>query len=759
MSNYPVQLDSDDNLYLVHDALRLRLSKDYNPGDTSITVEGDLLILSRFPITGLITLTEQCQNIENRAISFSYTNIDYVNGIFEGLVLLDGYVDILKPSRITHVTQNVMAEQHNTLKDSLIAIEEFVGIKGTTDTAPFGETMEGRINFLRNIVLKPRARFTANKQTGLVPLEVEFKDLSFRLGTDGIYGPVRITWDFGDNSISEISLISNISTISATDEVPEGVDDVYVYDTDGGTIRKTYLKPGIFTVTLTVQNDFGDDICKFENYIKARMPAPNTAIIRFRDTSGQIATPGTPSNGPFEIVPKIRSPINTLVDMEIQNGENPSTPGYSYAGEILDESDNPIDPITNYTWSLGDDLSHANSSYTQAAYGIGGIYDLKLRVDTEFGAYRITTYEDAIDIVENVNLWYWTIQNNTTVKAYEYGLISETFKLNSTSTYAIVRNDSFLDNVVESDKQKQEFNKNNGFAIRGTTNSGAGGNAILYWASGRNELDPISSEEINVVEYNAFNDTYITRTSLSRPWNWLNLNSVSASFFAFGANTTEPLPNTSPTNLTKSTLDLTSFTLTSVSLTIDDFSNGAQELMQNPSLYDGDGLSQYGDFSVYRTAWKDNAGYIARNDGVGPYFRIKNFYRTEGTVGSPFQRVRKLTDIQGQTKLEGQLTNLSMGIYLFNNTGSISAFNDTSSTWSTGGPGINSVTYRTLQDTTVSGFDSAANTLQIASDSDRRAYITFDYSENTFLKYNEIDTTFTTLGSRPSGEQWNMGIF
>ena len=176
-------------------------------------------------------------------------------------------------------------------------------------------------------------------------------------------------------------------------------------------------------------------------------------------------------------------------------------------------------------------------------------------------------------------------------------------------------------------------------------------------------------------------------------------------------------------------------------------------------MFDGSGQSVYGHHSVTRTTWKDNTGYIARNDGVGPYFRIKSFYRTEGTLGNPFKTMRKLIDIQGSTELEGQLGSLSQGIYFFNNSGSISAYSSSSSTWSTGGPGINSAAYRTLQDTTQPNYDDPANTMLVATDNDRRAYMTFDYSSRVFLKFSEIDLTFVTLGWRPEGDQFMMGIY
>lgn len=755
-SNYPQELDTNDNLFEVHDSVRMVLAEDYNPGDTSITVELSVPASSRMTETGIITLTEQCSEIDQRALSFYYSGWDADTGIISGLELLPTYTDVMKPKRITNVTVNVMAMHHNHLKDALIALQTFVGVKGTIDTEPFGSTLEGRINFLRKLVLQPKAWFTANKRTGNVPLEVEFKDMSFRLGTDGTSEEVTITWDFGDQTASTISIIS------ASSMVPEESVNVLVRDTDGDTITKIYHEPGIYDVKLTVENNFGSDECIFEDFINARVKAPQNAIIRFvEDTSTQEATPGVPPNGPFETVPIIRSPINTLIQIEIPTGENTTgTPGYSYAGEELDDDGNPIDPVVDYTWSLGDDLNHPSSRETKASYSIGGIYDLKLRTDTEFGAYRITNYENAIDIVENTNLWLWLFTDDTTVRSYEYGLISETFKLTDAPTFTVTRDDSFLDDAPEDSREQMvhEFYRNTGFAPRSNTTSGRGGSSLLYWASGRAADDPVSSEKINIVEFDGFTGTYLSRTPITRAWNWANLNSLNYSYFIFGAVDEYP-PSTSPTNTDKQQLSLSELTVATSALVADNYLNGAQELTENVAKYDVDGNSEFGNYSVYRTAWKDSTGYILRNDGVGPFFRIKSFYRTEGTSSNPFVSLRKMQDVQGPTKLEGQLTNLSTGLYFLNNSGSVSKFTPEASTWTSGGPGVNSLLYRNLQDTNVIGYDDTANTLLLASDGDKRAYLSFDYSENAFIKFSEIDLTFTTLGSRPTGDQWMVGIY
>ena len=181
---------------------------------------------------------------------------------------------------------------------------------------------------------------------------------------------------------------------------------------------RSYHEPGIYDVKLTVENGFGSDTVIFPRFITARTKAPNEAIIRFiENTVNQDSTPGVPPDGPFTQTPVIRSPINTLIQIEVPSGENPSTPGYSYAGEALNGSSQPIDPIISYTWSLGDDLLHANSPETKASFSVGGIYNLKLRTDTEFSAYRITTYDNAFDIVENYNMWMWIFSDISTVNS------------------------------------------------------------------------------------------------------------------------------------------------------------------------------------------------------------------------------------------------------------------------------------------------------------------------------------------------------
>jgi PKD repeat protein len=730
-TNYPDALDTNVNLFLVHDALRVMLVEDYSPGDTSIQISG--AAISNFPLTGFITLTEQCtEPVTNRAISFFYNS--RTDTSFDELEILPGFTDVVKPKNVTNVTQNVMAEHHNSLKDALIAIEEFIGIKGTDDRLPLGPTMEGRLNFLRKLVLKPRAWFSVDKRIGIVPMKTTFKDLSFR-------GPTKFIWDFGDNTSS------SVTTVFATDTAPD-VPDIIVDDLDGGTIEKIYHNPGIYSVSLTVSNEFGEDTIVLPDLISARIAAPDEAIISFTAGANQTITDIDPLEDPFlydHLLPGIiNARTGTLIDLSVvDNGENPS------------------DPVIKYTWKLSDDLDHTLTTTAKASYSVGGYYDVKLRVDTDFGAYRITTLEDAINIIERENLFIVTFDPTSVstaitknITAYEFGLVSETFKTKNRSATSITKDYRFLStSLPEYDRQKREFLSNNNMAQRGTIFSGDNGTALVYWAEGATTSAPPSAETIRFLEYEGFSDVWRTPSSfqLSRPWNWIGINSQSNIYLLFGG--TDPANVNALTNQNRTTLEMVGLTATTDVLTSSFYQNGADELKTNVGGVSG------GNFSVYRSCTKDNNGYIVRNDGVGNFFRIKSFYRTESTSLDGLALIRKLGDMPGNTKLEGQLVGLANGVYFFNNSGEIAVYSPATNTWAVGGPGASSPSFRSLQDGSVPGFDEVTNTLLAASDGDRRAYLSYDYSTSAFIKFTEADLSFTLLPPRPTGTQFVAGVY
>lgn len=749
---YPYEYDDDKNLFLVRDSLRVKLLEDYTPGDTSVLVEGDEYVMSRFPPSGIITLTEQCSEIDLRAVSLYYSSKTSVS--FEGLELLPEFenFDSVKPKRITNVTMNVVSMHHNNLKDSLISVQSFLGSKYSKDI----ETMTGRIRYLESVMLRPKAWFLIKTTVGLHPLSVEFKNESFRLGP----GRIKQIWDLGEGPTIEIET-------QTSDEYKSYQREENGVKIEGNLVKKTYHSPGLYTVKLTVENEWGTDYVEFENCITVKNEAPEVANIKINNRSTQLYYPPE-----LDSPARIRSVANSFVDLEVEQGEDVDRPNFSYGGEPLDEGGTPIDSIKSYTWLLGDDLPHSNSLIARASYSNGGLYDLILRVDTELGSYRITKYENSIDIVESRNLWLFNftappLNGGGSVVAHEFGLISETFKTLGNQSLNVQRSDGFLGfysseyssyNSFTEERAKKEFRRNSTFVPMGTSSSGLRGNSMIFWASGG---DAVDSQEISVRKYNAFEDSYETLSSISgRPWNWVALNSPEKSYFILGS-IGYASPNQNSSFGYRTDYDLLTQSSSSLSpLAPSYFENGADELLDHPSYFEPEvGLATNGYFATYRSAWKDSSGYILRNSSVNEFFRISSFYRTNGSIASPFNTITKMPDMLGSAKVEGELVSMSNGIFFFNNSGEISAWNDTSLTWEVGRAGSSSLTFRSVQDTTVSNFDEKSNTLLAASDGDHVAYLSYDYSEKSFVKFNGVDLTFTTIRNRPSGVQFNMGVY
>jgi PKD repeat protein len=753
-SVYPEAIDSDTNLFLAHDALRVILAETYDPSidSTKIFVSGDT---SNFPATGIITLTEQCSDPKDRAISFFYTTV--TADTFEGLVAVPGFNNtIIRKSGICDITQNVMASHHNSLKDALINIEKFLGVQGTVDNVPLGSTVEGRLNFLKKLILTPRAWFAADKRVGLVPLEITFSNKSFRLGD----GPIDFEYNLGDQIID----ISLTPQISVTSTVPISAINVHVKDVDGGTLVKKYLSPGQYDVTLTVTNQYGSDSVTFEKFISARVEAPIVAVVDFAPTSDQFYVSGTriidsainPA-GPWENYPTIKSKTNKFISIFTDPSSNylnvEDNTQRTNIGEELNLSLNAIDPIEEYVWILTDDLQHANEPNTNASYSLGGVYDLILRANTKNGAYRITKYAGAIDIIEDVNMFLFTISNKSP-KTHEFGLVSQEFKSGFDSNITLDYDDSFLDGTFQENQAKFELSRNVGFAPVNTISSGNGGVAVIPYATGGATTD-VTNQSIKILNFSGFSNLLtLSGLEITRPWNWMFLPFSSESYFLLGSEDAHPQSTT--TSLSNQHVDVLSLGgVPSVEAGFDlvsaNYVNGADELKTIPNA-----ISQP-KWDVHRTAIKNNTGYILRNESVGLFFRLTSFYHTEGIASQPLINIRKLQNMTGQIRVEGQLTNLSSGIYFFNNSGSVAAYDTTANVWKT--LSVTPSVFKAFQDPTISGFDNTSNSLLVASDNDRMAYLSYDYTNNSFVKFNSVETTFVKLNPRPQGDQWLLTVY
>lgn len=676
MSNYPNAFDTANNLYTVYDSLKVTLAKDYNPGDGSIFVDGDL---DKFPQSGIITLIDQCSEPNERAVSFKYKTKE--KNYFTGLELTDDSKNYFKPKRITNVMMQVRAEHHNVIKDAIIELQKYLGRQSDLDQEPYGATIIGRLNFLKKLLFTPKAWFTANITRGVVPFTVKFTSNPNKLKTN----TTKYTWDFG-NGFSLETTDSNVET--------------------------TYFEPGIYDVYMKAENAFGEDEVKLEKFIIAKLEAPDEATIDFNIQPGQLLKNGI-----------LRTPSNQFVLLEV-----------SESGEKTG------DPIVNYSWTLGDNLPHGNSRSTKAAYSLSSIYNIMLKAETSLGSYRVTNKKQCIDVVEPYNLWLWNINNNN-INAFEYGLNSETFKAKLNTNHNISINNSFLDD----ENQKKEFNRNNGIASSELPYE----SCELFWASGRTKNQSPLEETVEFSKYNGFTDNYSSSIkSISRIWNWTSLTSKEFIYLIMGQTN-----DSSPVDLSRIDVNLSTGSYSNENY---DFSNGADELKHNPVYFDENSTPYHANYSSYRSTWKDNSGYLLRNVNLGKYFIFKNFYKTAGIVTMPFINLTKLTDIPNN-KREAQIVSLQKGIFLFDNTGSPLVYKENTMTWEV--VQSSPTPFSQLQDLKVPGYENESNSLLASSDGERKVFLSFDYSDKAFIKFNETNLTFNVMSPRPSGTQWQMAIF
>ena len=725
MSAYPSILDFDNDSVSAKNFCTFSLAKDFLQGQSSLICvrlgEGGIP-----PESGTLTLVDS--NAFGKPVSQQF--------LYQSFIEVDGFIDFLNIKPLgeeksfpagTLVTHNVLAKHHNTVANSLIRSQKRIGVHGQVAKNTNHPTLEGRVNFLREVVLSPKAWFVASRSIGLAPLTVLFENKSFRLVTDGLQNPVDVIWDFGDGTILKVD-----------------ADKAYE------PIEHTYANPGVYDVRLTVENSHGRDTCFFPNLIQAKVPAPHEAILSFQGSSNLVKVQkGTPHEGPYQQFPSVRASVNEYFEARVFRSKVPGFNDRLGTGERVLSNGLVPDRITRFEWELSDDLNHGNSPETRAVYSVGGIYDLKLRVFTELGSYRYTTYENAIDVVEKENLWLWIQDSDKTVRAYEYGLLNQTFKPAGNESYLIERDDSFLQS--ESSLHQNEFQRNVFPVSRGNTFSGDGGNALVFYSSGRSENAPVSDEKVASFEFNGFHGSYDVGPSWTRPWNWMGFAAPDEAIFCLG----NSVLNNVDVNQQCDKISYADLAMTSFGYTAEAF-DGSQDLLKHPT--DGIGSA----ITTYRSAWSDRRGYFVKNDGVGIYYRLQPFYRTEGVPGQWVQSFLRLQDIQGGSpqKLSGSLESLSDGLYFFTNSGSVSYYDTVSSVWYETGPGHQSSNYRASHDPTVGNYESPSQSFLSASTGEDIVMLSYDYSPNAFFSFNRLTQTFLpATGGRPVGQQFSMLVY
>lgn len=583
---FPNNYDNDRTLFLVKDSLRTYLGQDYLPGDKVIYASEDI---SNFPETGIITVLDQ----QNKATSFYYSGIS--NNYFYGLELLEDSIDEFKSKDTSIITQQVMSNHREVIKNSIIEIEKTIGMSKDINK----NNIYSKINNLKKTIYQPKAWFEASITKGTVPLTVNFRNLS-----NGIVGDVNYLWDFGDNTTETI-------------QNPE----------------KTFNKGGKYTVTLKITNEYGEDTISYQDMIQVIEKIPDEAKITFDNK---------------------KYCIGDVIDVKITNkGPN------------------------KYTWKLDDDLTH-DSINTKVSYGTGGLKDLIVKVENSQGGFRVTKNKEALNIIEENNLYLW-IKKENNIYAYEYGLLSQSFKRQAMPPLIAKGN-------------------NNGFAKLNSASSGKGGTCTLYWGE---------EDIIKFSEFNAFTESYFTPCpNIERPQNWISFASKDSIYFFLG-NTEKPNIN----NQNKTTISLSGYFKNEERFHRFSYSNGAEEL-------------QFGKHQ-FKTTWLNDVGYLLSD--------FKQFYKTDGILGSPFNGIVKLGDAPDQK--DGEIIGVGNYIYLLSSNSK--KYNTNVGIWE--------------------DLDIDFENPFIGYEDKGNIYLSFE--DNKFAKLQSFTNSLTYLNDRPNGKQWLIGIF
>jgi PKD repeat protein len=189
LSVFPNAIDSFSTLYEARNESRTKLKAAISYTASTIVVEDT----SSFPDKGILRL--YLQNAAGFDTEFVYYDQKTTNTFTN---LKRGFCATRQNSWPidTVVESGVFAEHHNSLKDAVIQIENFVGFTGDKvlpiTTNP---SLSAILNQVENRFLSPVPIYRAYPLRGLPPLTVTFQNFSSSNNT-------RFFWDFGDGGTS-----------------------------------------------------------------------------------------------------------------------------------------------------------------------------------------------------------------------------------------------------------------------------------------------------------------------------------------------------------------------------------------------------------------------------------------------------------------------------------------------------------------------------------------------------------------------------
>ena len=232
--NFPAAFDNETTLFTVADEGVTRLAEDWKPGDTSLVLEET----DRFsPAGGYCTVYSfhDAISVEKRVTTFRFTGVS--GNSLTGVIPLNN--ELMPRAKGCKVVLNIMAQHRNATTNATLAIERVLGEFGTKDES----TIEWFADLLTSTVKIPRPFFSVKpSRTGFRFTTFKFQDQTYRLQS---WQNVTWEWNFGDGTTSNEQNPSH-----------------------------AYERPGLYTVSLTVTNDYGKRTMVANEVIRVLGDAP-----------------------------------------------------------------------------------------------------------------------------------------------------------------------------------------------------------------------------------------------------------------------------------------------------------------------------------------------------------------------------------------------------------------------------------------------------------------------------------------------------
>lgn len=184
LSLYPEVLDDRDILYTATNNAKVKLKQTLTYNSKVVIVDGDT---SAFPDTGQIRLGEEGGDTFE-LIAYDKKTFNTFQELQRGFG--GSLQNIWRPGN-TYVTNSVVADHHNGVKDAIINIEKNLGVTDNPDEA----SLNGILKFQEVRFLSPKVKFQAFPTLGKPSLSVRFQNYT----TGHI---IRYFWDFGDGGTS-----------------------------------------------------------------------------------------------------------------------------------------------------------------------------------------------------------------------------------------------------------------------------------------------------------------------------------------------------------------------------------------------------------------------------------------------------------------------------------------------------------------------------------------------------------------------------